>query len=421
MTYKTYECNSFKVHTIKTDRFKTSHMEIMFRKKIVKEDLIKYSFLVDLLTESSKKYPKRKDLVVKFEELYKTSVYGTTVKTGDTLTINFVTDFINPNFILDNDYLKEVLCMPFELIQEPNVVNDEFDLKQFNIIKERIRREITSISDNPFKQCVRNAFLIMDEESPTSYPLYGTIEELEKLNPSILYDTYKKLFKDSICDIFIIGNLDMDEVVNYIKKYFKYRYINNKKLDLYVNNKERKKAILKSDDSNNIQANMVMLYNVCFFDEYEKNVVFHVFNYIFGNGGLTSKLYKEIREEHSLCYTISSLYLKYDNLLLIYLGLDNNHIEKAIALVKKCLKEMVLGNFSDEQIEDAKMNLCISLDLSNDNNVSILNNYVFNYLDNLPLIDERKELYNKVTKEDIIKVAKKISLNTTYVLKGKGE
>ena len=133
MTYKTYECNSFKVHTIKTDRFKTSHMEIMFRKKIVKEDLIKYSFLVDLLTESSKKYPKRKDLVVKFEELYKTSVYGTTVKTGDTLTINFVTDFINPNFILDNDYLKEV---DKEIQEKVKKFADELTLRKDDYISQ---------------------------------------------------------------------------------------------------------------------------------------------------------------------------------------------------------------------------------------------------------------------------------------------
>ena len=46
MKIKTYKCNSFNVHTIKTDKFKTTHMEIMFRCPVVKEDLAKQTFLI---------------------------------------------------------------------------------------------------------------------------------------------------------------------------------------------------------------------------------------------------------------------------------------------------------------------------------------------------------------------------------------
>ena len=63
----------------------------------------------------------------------------------------------------------------------------------------------------------------------------------------------------------------------------------------------------------------------------------------------------------------------------------------------------------------------MSLDLANDNNVAILNNYVFNYLDNLPEIDKRKEMLKQVSKEDVIRVAKKLKINTVYVLEGGGE
>ena len=86
-----------------------------------------------------------------------------------------------------------------------------------------------------------------------------------------------------------------------------------------------------------------------------------------------------------------------------------------------CLKDMINGDFSDDELNDAKLNLVMSLDLAQDNNVSILNNYVFNIFDNLPDLDKRKELINKVTREDVIDVAKKLKLNTIYVLEGKGE
>ena len=113
--------------------------------------------------------------------------------------------------------------------------------------------------------------------------------------------------------------------------------------------------------------------------------------------------------------------MKYDKLLVIHVSLDNKNTKKAVSLIKKCLKDMISGDFSLEELEDAKMNLIMSLDLANDNNVAILNNYVFNYLDNLPEIDKRKEMLKQVSKEDVIRVAKKLKINTVYVLEGGGE
>lgn len=421
MIYKTYKCNSFNVHTIKTDKFKTAHMEIMFRKPVVKEELCAYTFLMDMLSESSEKYPLRRDLIVRFEELYKTSAYAITVKTGNVLNCNMILDFINPGFIEDKNYLEDIIKLPFELLLKPNVVNEEFDLKQFNIVKERIIRDINSIKDNAFKYSVRNAFNSMNPDSPTSYSVLGSLEDVDKITPSSLYKTYKSLFKECVCDIFVIGNLDMDGVVSLIKKYFHHRYINTATLDLLVDNSVRKKEIVQNDKSDNIQANMVMIYNVGNLSDEARHVTFQVFNYIFGNGGLTSKLYKQIREENSLCYSISSLYMKYDKLLVIHVSLEDKNVKKASSLVKKCLKDMINGDFSDDELNDAKLNLVMSLDLAQDNNVSILNNYVFNIFDNLPDLDKRKELINKVTREDVIDVAKKLKLNTIYVLEGKGE
>lgn len=421
MIYKMYKCNSFNVHTLKTNKFKTSHIEIIFRKQIIKEELGSYALLIDVLSENSKAYPTRKDLIIKFEELYKMSIYGTTSKTGNVLNSSFIVDFINPEYIDDKNYLEEVIKLPFELLQNPNATNEEFDLKTFNIVKERIKREIKSINDNSFKVCVKKAFEAMDKNSPTAYSLFGTIEEIDKITPDSLYKLYKKFFKENVCDIFVIGNLDMDEVVSLIKKNFKHRYINNSNLVLKVDNKVKKKETIKSDISDNIQANMVMIYNIKDLNPIEKNITFSVFNYIFGNGGLTCKLYQRIREENSLCYSINSMYLKYDELLLVHVSLENSNVKKAITLINKCLKEMVSGNFTEEEVKDAVANLCISLDLAYDNNVSLLNNYVFNYFDNMPLIDERKDMLNKTTREDVINLAKKIKLNTVFTLKGKEE
>lgn len=421
MKYKTYNCNSFNVHTIKTDKFKTSHVEVIFRDIANKEEMGAYSFLADMLSQSSKTYPRKKDLITRFEELYKIIVYATTLRVGNVLDFHVSLDFINPDYINDKNYVEEVIKTLFDIIENPNVTNDEFDLKTFNIVKERLKREINSLKENPMKQSIKEAFKAMNADTPTSYELLGNLESLEKITPSSLYKTYKNLRKNFKVDIFLIGNLEMDDTVSLIKKYFKNRYIIENKLDLMVDNKEIKRLVVKSMASDNVQANLVMIFNLKKLTEIEKNITFNVFNYLYGSGGLTSKLYQSIREKNSLCYAISSMYLKYDKLLLVHISLEQANVKKATSLVKKELKNMQVGNFTEEELKDAINNMIVSLDMAQDNNVSIINNYVFHVFDNLPMPEERVEMFKNIKKEDVINVAKKVKLNTIFTLEGRNK
>lgn len=421
MKYKTYNCNSFNVHTIKTDKFKTSHVEVIFRDIANKDEMGAYSFLADMLSQSSKTYPRKKDLITRFEELYKIIVYATTLRVGNVLDFHVSLDFINPDYINDKNYVEEVIKTLFDIIENSNVTNDEFDLKTFNIVKERLKREINSLKENPMKQSIKEAFKAMNADTPTSYELLGNLESLEKITPSSLYKTYKNLRKNFKVDIFLIGNLEMDDTVSLIKKYFKNRYIIENKLDLMVDNKEIKRLVVKSMASDNVQANLVMIFNLKKLTEIEKNITFNVFNYLYGSGGLTSKLYQSIREKNSLCYAISSMYLKYDKLLLVHISLEQANVKKATSLVKKELKNMQVGNFTEEELKDAINNMIVSLDMAQDNNVSIINNYVFHVFDNLPMPEERVEMFKNIKKEDVINVAKKVKLNTVFTLEGRNK
>jgi len=418
MEYKTYNCHSFNVHTIKTDKFKTCHMEIIFRKIGEQKDYAYYSMLSDFLTDSSKKYPTRKDVVTQSEELYRALFYGVTSKVGQVLMNNFVYDFISPKYIEDENYLEEVLQFPFEMIQNPNAINEEFDLNYFNIIKNRLENDIKSLKEDSIRYCINESLKVMDNTSPSSFVATGTLEDLESITPSTLYQEYKKMLKYMACDIFIIGSLDMDKVVSLIQKYFHKRTINNEKITFTVENKIRKKVLKKEENSTFSLANLSVIFNIENMNQFERDIVFYVFNHIYGNGGLTSKLYKEVREKHSLCYAIDSIYLKNDNLLLIHVSLDNKNVNKCVKLIEKELKSIKLGNIKDEEVEDAINSIEANHMLSLDNAVAIINNYAFHKFINLPLLEDRLSLYKKVTKNDIFKLAKKIKINTVYVLKG---
>ncbi len=417
MQYKVFNCNSYKIHTIKTDKFKNCSMEIMFRNKLNKEEITANNMLVDMLMHSSKKYSKKRDVAIELENLYSASLRGVATRLGNSTMLSFVLDFLNPKYC-EKGFLEDVLELPFEMIFNPNIKNNEFDNRSFNIIKNRIKSDIESLKENATRYAFRRSLYNMDSNSPSSYYMVGYLDDLEKITPNNLIDTYNNVINNYECDIYVIGNLDMDEVVNIIKSKINDRNIKNKKIELYVDNELRNDTLEIEETGKYEQDSFIMIYNLDNLSKRERDFVIHIYNVILGSGGLTSKLYKYLREENSLCYNVSSMYQKYDSLLMIYTGIDSKDKGLCIKLVNKAMDEMRNGEFTLEELENAKKTVISSIKMSEDTQGGIINNYLFNNIDNLPLSEERIKEFNTISKEEIMEVANKVKLNTIYLLKG---
>ena len=418
MEYKKFEYPSFNLYTIKTNRFKTCQMEIIFKDEARREDVMLKTFLSDLMSDCSEKYHTRKDVARYLEELYQASFYGLTNKTGNLIMTSFVLNFLNPKYAQEKDYLEKVLELPFEMILHPAIRAGDFDIRNFNIVKNRLHDEILSVKENINRVSLKQALSKLDKNSPSSFGVLGTVEELEEVTPKKLAEAYQDLIHSN-CDIFIIGDLNMEEVANLIFKYFKNSVVKTKELpSLYVFNKPLKKVQKIKEKSHFLETNLVQIYSLENLTEKERVTTFQFYNYLLGGGGLNTKLYQLLRERNSLCYGVKSMYLKYDNLLVIQTSVSKKDVIKAERLIKQAFREMKMGEFSDTELENAKESFIFSLNLSLDNQAGILNNYVFHVLDKLPLIEERIKMIQDVKKEEIVLLANKIKMNLSLVLEG---
>jgi predicted Zn-dependent peptidase len=420
MDYKLFKYNNINVHTVRTDKFKNCSIEVMFRNKMDIDKITSLNMLIDTMTYSCKKYPTRRDLAIAMENLYSTSIRGGSTRLGNYLFTSFVVDFLNPKYCDDN-YLNDVLDLFHEVLFNPNIENKEFDKRSFNIAKNRLQANIETEKESPVKYAVLRSHYHMDKDSLSSYSLVGNLKDLKKISTSNLVNTYNYLFNNSTIEIYIIGNIDMNDIVKLLKKKF---IFNNKKEsinNLLIHNKLCNKVKNIEELGHYEQDSFIMLFNLDNLTEREKNFVLPVYNSIFGNGGLTAKLYKYIREENSLCYALDSSYEKYDALCMFYMGINQKDKNKCLELINKALQEMINGEFSDEELVDAKKSISTMIRASQDSIGGIINTYLFHELDGLPLVDEKIENYNSVTKEEIMNVAKKIKVNTCYLLKGEDE
>lgn len=414
MQIKKENTKGFNLYTIKTEKFKICHIEIIFRNNVNVNELTIRNVLFDTLIESTKKYPTNRLLKIRIEELYNANIYTVTSKNGNSVLTSVCLDFLNPEYS-EESIIEDSIKLLFEVIFNPLVINNEFDNNTVEYIKNRQFSDLKSIIENPTRKAIINALKTLGN-TPTSYDVSGNIKDIPKINTSNLYEYYKKVLEKDYIDIYAIGNMDMEKVSNIIKKYNKFTTIKNHEIT-YFTKEEKRKEIINYEDTTYNQTNLVCFLNLNNLTEYEKNYVANIYNIILGGGSLQTKLSKKLRINNSLCYNVSSTYLKYDNLIMIYTGITIGEEEKAIKLIKDTLKEMK-KNITDEELKEAKELIQTSLKMIPDSPGRIIDNEFFYNLGLIDKLDTRIEKFKEITKEEIYNLSNKISLCNIYCLRG---
>lgn len=414
MEYKKLSLGGYNLHLIKTDKFKSCHVEVIFRNNVDICELSKRKFLTKILCESNASYPTRRKLILRFEDLYNASCCGFTSKVGNSIISNFCADFLSPEYTEDN-MPEETIKLLFDLIFKPLVKNREFDSKTFELIKNQMIDSINRIKENPRRMAINNAFKYLGD-TPSAYNSLGTLKDIEEITPENLYETYEKMLQNDYVDIFVLGNLDMDKISDYIIKNANFKIIKNHDVTMYVDNPKMKEKYVK-DKIVAAQTNIVMILNLSNLSIYEKNYVANIYNMILGGGSLHTKLYERLRNENSLCYSVNSYYQKYDGLIIVTTAVDTNAEEKAIKLVKQSLKDMI-NNITDKELNEAKEAVITSLNYIKDDIDRLIDNYYYESIGQIDDVETRLKTFKNVTIDDIYSFAKKVSVGIVYTLDG---
>ncbi len=150
----------------------------------------------------------------------------------------------------------------------------------------------------------------------------------------------------------------------------------------------------------------------------DEQYIASMYNVILG-GGANSKLFQNVREKASLAYTAGSGYLKAKSIIIIRCGIEIKNYEKAVEIIKEQLNQMLTGDFSEEDIESAKQLIYASVKSIPDTQDGELMYYFAQELSNKFVgLDEYINNIKKVTKEEMLKIAQKIRINTIYFLTG---
>ncbi len=415
MNTETINMGAYNLHFIKTKKFKTITIDVDFYREIKKEEITKRNLLKMVLLESSKNYKSERELIIESENLYDIKVSSSISRIGKFSNLSFQTKFLNEKFT-EEGMNKESIIFFLDLIFCPNVKEESF----INIEKEKnkLRQDIISLKDNKIKYAV---LLLMEKikEREYSYNTFGYIDDLDDINRKNLYDYYQKVLKEDQIDIFVLGDFDSNQIKDIFKEYFKVTTFKKENKNLLVESLPKRKRLVRYREYDKVnQSQLIMLCNLNDLTEFERRYTIKLYNEILG-GSSSSMLFDNVREKNSYCYYINSSVKAYDNIIIINSGVEKENIDKTIKLTKKILKNISEGKIKEEVITSAKNTIISSIKSSSDEPMGIINTHFSSVLVGTPCEDERIENINKITKSDIVKVSKKVSLHTVLTLESK--
>ncbi|MDC3091051.1 insulinase family protein [Rickettsiales bacterium] len=348
------------------------------------------SFVAALLDEGSENMNARE-----FQEKIKSLGMKLNISTSkDELNITFQT--VSSNKAESFDLLRRAITKPRFSSESIEKVRNQISAS-LRIEKSDIQQLSSKVFDQNFY--VNHNF---------SKSKLGTIDSISNINREDLLEYTKKYFTKSNMILGVSGNIDKEELLKLIDSTF-FELEDGNENDFYIPKFVKLNTGIHSEFKETPQTSVVfghhglMRNNKDFF-------AIRIANYVLGGGGFQSKLYKKVREERGLVYSIYSYLIPFINDGIIIGGFQtrNDSVKETIDLVKKQWKESKEQGITKDELKDAKSYFIGSFSRNYTSTLAIaaLLETVQKFNLGIDYFTKRKEIIENLTVEYINEVSK---------------
>jgi predicted Zn-dependent peptidase len=127
---------------------------------------------------------------------------------------------------------------------------------------------------------------------------------------------------------------------------------------------------------------------------------------------MNSRLNLAVRERHGYAYTVESAFLPYTDtgIFSIYLGTDNENLEKSLNLIRKEMEKLSNSRLGGLQLSQAKKQLIGQIEIANESNLNYMLSAGKAFLHDYRLDgpDEIRKKIDEITDLQIMEMARKI-------------
>lgn len=414
---------NIRLNYIPMTKLKTTSVGVYIHRPLNAEQASYNALLPLVLKSASEKFPSREDIARQLDELYGATMGSTVMKMGEDHIIYFDAEVISDKYTPSGEkLLNELLELLMSIIYEPKADNGEFDKE----IVEQERKNAIDRIDAFINDKRQYASVRCQQETArgTDFAIlrYGDKETLERITAKELYDYYKSIIKSSVTDVYICGDADLKSAEETVRRYVK-------NMSFSSGSVVKTEIIQRSDEPLNdvtekmnvTQGKLAMGFLTNIDADSDERFALSVFNSVFG-AGAHSKLFNNVREKLSLAYYASSQLERFKGMLIVNAGIEFENFQKAKDEILVQLEEIRNGNITEHEFNASIITIVNAYKSYYDDQRALVSLHLSNsVIGKQTEIEEYIECIKKVTVEDVVRVSKKLQLDTVYFLAGKEE
>jgi len=371
------------------------------------------------LTYTSKSYPTPVLLNSRLEYLYGTVLDGVVTRFGESSLIQLEMTCIDNRYSLGGEDVGEAcLELMLDALFNPDAADCRLDGEKFELQRRLALESIESEINNKRRFAFNRMIEIMCEDEVFGISREETLEDVKSATPESAYNAWRELLSEATVQFNFVGSFDEKKACELIKKNFE--GIQRKPVENETLFVEYAEDVTEQTEEMDIkQSKLVMGFRSGMKNRMDDMYATQMAVDIFG-GGIYSRLFKNVREKLSLCYYCSASLIREKGLVVVQSGIENENRQKAVDEILRQLDIMKNGGFTDEEFEASKTAICDSLLGALDTPDAIDMFLTRKMLDDeiLP-IEESVRRYQALTREDVVRAAKRITLDTVYTLAGR--
>lgn len=288
-------------------------------------------------------------------------------------------------------------------------LNSKFSEEEIKVEKGVIVEELNMYKDLPQHHVWDIFEELLYGDQPAGRSIVGTKETVTSFNRDNFVSYFNSHYVAENTVVAVAGDIDPEKVKEKVADYFK-NIRHGKSIGKSKTTEEQSKPEIKLEYKKTDQTHFVIgvrAYNM--FDE--KRYALAVLSKILG-GGMSSRLFSEIREKRGLAYYVGSSGQSYTDsgYLAVKAGVNNGKAVEAVKVVIQELKKARDGEITADELQKAKDNAEGSIVLGLESSDDIAMNYADSVLYHGKVLTPEEELakIKAVTLDDINNVAKEI-------------
>ena len=405
--------------SIADSRFKTNLLTLNLLLPLQRETVTENALIPLVLEKCWEETPTNRAFSRELNRLYGASVSASVSKLGNAETLTLSFSAIDSAYALaGEDLLLEGARILLGLLLKPVLKDGMLEPENLELQKQYLTDTIQAEVNEKRSYAVSRTVRRMFGEAPCALNRMGYLKDIPAITPEKATEAWRRIVDTARIEILHVGMGDPTEA----KELFRRAFSGMERHPVRLPELPELLPFAEADEI--LEEKPVAQAKLCLgfttgVNAYSPELpAMRLMTAILG-GTATSRLFTNVREKQSLCYYCAARFDRTRGILLVDSGVDREKAEQAKAAILRELEAMCAGEFSDEEMEFARLSLENSYRSVGDSAWGLDGFYLTQTVLGINETPEMQaEALRRVTREQVCAAASRVKLAVSYLLAG---